>query len=53
MNSRSSRPEVCYKKGVFKHLAKFTGKHLSWILFFIKVAYLRPATLLKYRPRNL
>ena len=45
--SRSSRPEVFYKKGVVKNFAKFTGKHLCQSLFFNKVAGLNPATLLK------
>ena len=31
---------------------KFTGKHLRQILFFNKAAGLRPATLLKKRPRH-
>ena len=44
---RSNPPNVFCKKGVLKHFSKFTGKHLSWILFFNKVAGLRPATLLK------
>ena len=35
------------KKGVLRNFAKFTGKHLCQILFFNKVAGLRPATLLK------
>ena len=38
-----------FKKGVVKMLTKFTGKHLCRSLFFIKVADLRPATLLKKR----
>ena len=42
-------PEVFYKKGVLKHVAKFTGKHSSWSFFFNKVAGLSPATLLKKR----
>ena len=46
---RSSLPEVFYKKGVLKKLAKFTGKHLSQGLLFNKVAGLRLATLLKMR----
>ena len=37
------------KRGVLRNLAKFTGKHLRQILFFDKVAGLRPATLLKKR----
>ena len=44
---RSSRPEVFFKKGVLRNLPKLTGKHLCQILFFNKVAGLRPATLLK------
>ena len=35
---RSSCPEVFYKKGVLRNLAKFTGKHLCQRLFFNKVA---------------
>ena len=35
---RSSRPEVSCKKGVLKHIAKFTGKLLYRSLFFHKVA---------------
>ena len=44
---RSSRTKVFCKKGVFKNLAKFTGKHFCQSLFFNEVAGLRPATLLK------
>ena len=36
--SRSSRPEMFYKKAVHRNFAKFTGKHLSQSLFFNKVA---------------
>ena len=35
--------------GVFRNFAKFTGKHLCQSLFFIKVAGLRPVTILKKR----
>ena len=38
---------VLHKKIVLKNFTRFTGKHLSWSLFFNKVAGLRPATLLK------
>ena len=31
-------PQLFYKKGVLKNLAKFTGKHLRQSLFFNKVA---------------
>ena len=47
LTSRSSCPEVFYKKGVLRNFAKFTGKHLCQSLFFNNVAGLRPATLLK------
>ena len=35
---RSSRPDVFFKKGVFKNFAKFTGKPLCQSLYFNKVA---------------
>ena len=35
---RSSRPDVFCQKGVLRHFAKFTGKHLCQGLFFDKVA---------------
>ena len=38
-----------WKKGVLRHFAKLTGKHLCQSHFFNKVAGLRPATLLKKR----
>ena len=46
---RNSRPKLFCKKGVLNNFAKFTRKHLCWILFFNKVAVLRPATVLKKR----
>ena len=33
----NSRPEVFYKKGVLKNLAKFTGKHLCQTLSLLKL----------------
>ena len=39
---RSSHRRCSMKKGVLKNFAKFTGKHLCQILFFNKVAGLRP-----------
>ena len=48
-DSRSSHQEVFCKKGVYKNLAKFTGKHLCQNLFFNKSDGVRPATLLKKR----
>ena len=38
---------VLLKKGVFKDLVNFTGKHLCWSLFLIKLQAWTPATLLK------
>ena len=34
---RTGRPEVLCKKIVFKNFAIFTGKHLCWSLFLIKL----------------
>ena len=34
--SRSSHPEVFFKKGVLRNFAKFTGKHLCQSHFFNK-----------------
>ena len=36
---RSSCWKVVYKKGDLKSLAKFTGKHLSWSLFLMLLAW--------------
>ena len=33
-HTRSSQPEVFWKKGVFRNFAKFVGKHLCQSLFF-------------------
>ena len=46
LNDISSLPEVFFKKGVLKTLAKSSGKHLCQNLHFNKVADLRPATFL-------
>ena len=44
------RYQRCFmKKGVFRNLPKFTGKHLCQSLFFNKVAGLRPAIIFKKR----
>ena len=40
------------KKGALANFTKFTGKHLYQSLFFIKVASLRAATLLKKKLRH-
>ena len=39
--------EVFFKKGVPKNFANFTGKHLCWRFFLIKLKVWRPATLLR------
>ena len=49
MSSRSSRPEVFYKKVVLRNFSKLTRKHLCQSPFFNKVAGLKPETLLKER----
>ena len=46
---RSSHQRCSKTKGVPNIFAKFTGKHLSQILFFNKVAGIRPVTSLKER----
>ena len=45
LKSRHQRPSV--KKGALKNFANFTGKHLCWSLFSIKLQGRRPATFLK------
>ena len=40
-------PEVFCKKGVLKNLRYFTGEHLCWSLFYIKLQAIRSTTLLK------
>ena len=50
---RSSHRRCFIEKGVLKTLAKFTGKHLCWSLFFNKVAGLQPSSLLKKRLQHM
>ena len=38
-NNRSIRPEVFWKKGILRNLAKFTGKHMCQSLFFNKKTF--------------
>ena len=45
--SRSSRLQMFYKVSILKNLAKFTGKHLCWRHFLIKMWAQRPATSLE------
>ena len=44
---RSSRWRCFVKTGVLTNFANFTGKHLRWSLFLIKLQVWRPTTLLK------
>ena len=39
MNIQKQPPKVFYKRAVLKNLAIFTGKHLCWSLFLIKLLY--------------
>ena len=45
--SRSSYQRCSAKKGVLKNLRNFTGKHLYWSLFLIKLQTFRPANLFR------
>ena len=45
--SRSSHQRRSVEKGVLKNLRNFTGKHLYWNLFLIKLQTFRPVILLK------
>ena len=47
--NRSSHLRCFMEIGFLKNFTKFTGKHVSWSLFFNKVGGLRPVTLLKMR----
>ena len=42
---KKQQPEVICKKGALKNFTNFTGNHLCWSLFIIKLQ--RPATFLK------
>ena len=50
LSLRSSHWRCSIEKDVFKNFANFTGKHLCWSLFLIKLHAFRPATLLKETP---
>ena len=45
--SKSSRSQMFFEIGTLKNSAIFTGKHLCWCLFLIKLRAFRPATFLK------
>ena len=40
-NNRSSRSQMFFKIGVPKNFANFTGKHLPWSFFLIKLQALQ------------
>ena len=48
---QKQEPDVFRKKGVLRNFTKFTRKRLCQSLFFNKIEGLRPATLLKKRPK--
>ena len=48
--SKSSRSQIIFEINSFKNFAKFTGKHLFWGLFLMKLQAFRPATFLKRTP---
>ena len=47
--TRSNRLQMFFKMDVLKIFANFTGKHLCWILFLIKLHALRPPERLQHR----
>ena len=47
VQSQKQPPTVFCKKSVHKNFVNFTGKHLCWCRFFIKLQVFRPATLFK------
>ena len=44
---RSSYSQMFLKRGFLKKLTIFTGKHMYWTLFLIKLMGFRPTTLFK------
>ena len=46
-NCQKQPLEVFYKKALLTNFATFTGKHLHWSLFLIKLPAFRPVTLLE------
>ena len=46
-NYRSSRSQIFFKIGALKNFANFTGKHLCWSLFLIKLRILKLTNLLR------
>ena len=50
---RSSRMQMFFKTGVIRNFVIFTGKHLCWSIFLIKLRTLRPATLFQPHPQKI
>ena len=44
---RSSRSQILFKTGVLKNFANFTGKHMCWSLFLIKLQVCRQSLEIK------
>ena len=51
-NSEAATEGVLYKKVVLNNFAIFTGKHLSWSLFFKKIVVLKACDFIKKRLQN-
>ena len=49
VSNRSSHRRCFVKNVALKNFANFTGRHLCWSLFLIKLQAFRPATLIKKR----
>ena len=47
LHIRSSRSQMLFKISILKNFAIFTGKHLCWDHYLIKLQAFRPTTLLK------
>ena len=47
---RSTRPQMFFKTGVLKNFANFTGKHLCWSLFLIKLQVFQVCSFIKKSP---
>ena len=50
---RNSRSQMFFKVGVLKNFVSFTGKHLCWSLFLIKLQAWRPNFLKKETPTQI
>ena len=52
LEDRSSCSQMFFQTGVLNNFAIFTGKHLCWSLFMIKLKAWRPTTILKRDPKT-